>query len=135
MAHPADLVDRLVEATNAHDLDAIVACFGDDYRNETPVHPLRGFEGSGQVRKNWEQIFSWVPDIRATVLASAVDGDDVWSEWEMCGTRKDGSAHLMRGVIIFTVRGDVVRRARFYLEPVEDGTGDVNVAVQQQVVR
>ena len=27
---------RLQAATNAHDVDAIVACFTDDYVNETP---------------------------------------------------------------------------------------------------
>jgi ketosteroid isomerase-like protein len=135
MGEPAALVDRLVAATNAHDLDALVACFGDDYVNDTPAHPGRGFEGNDQVRRNWEQIFSWVPDIHVAVLATATDGDDIWSEWEMRGTRKDGSAHLMRGVIIFTVRGNLARRGRFYLEPVEDATGDINDAVRRQVVR
>ena len=33
----------------------------------------------------------------ADVLRSAVAGDTVWSEWEMTGTRRDGTAHLMRG--------------------------------------
>ena len=33
---PASLVRRLAAATNAHDLDALTACFADDYLNETP---------------------------------------------------------------------------------------------------
>ena len=59
------MVERLVAATNAHDLDALVACFDEDYENETPVHPGRGFRGRDQVRTNWEQIFAFVPDVRA----------------------------------------------------------------------
>ena len=90
-------------ATNAHDLDALVACFAEDYENETPVHPGRGFRGRDQVRRNWEQIFAFVPDVRAEVIRSVVDGETVWTEWEMTGTRRDGSAHHMRGVIIFGV--------------------------------
>ena len=79
---PGALVERLRDATNAHDLDALVACFAEDYRNETPAHPERGFTGRAQVRTNWEQIFSAIPDVRAELLGCTVDGDTVWSEWE-----------------------------------------------------
>jgi ketosteroid isomerase-like protein len=128
------MVERLERATNAHDLDALVACFGEDYENETPVHPGRGFRGRGQVRRNWEQIFTFVPDVRAQVISSVVDGDTVWSEWEMQGTRLDGSPHRMRGVIIFGVAGEMASWARFYLEPVDDQPGDADQAVRDQVV-
>jgi ketosteroid isomerase-like protein len=85
----------------AHDVDGIVSCFAEDYRNETPAHPAHGFVGCEQVRRNWEQIFAFVPDVTARLLASSVDGDTIWTEWEHSGTRADGSAHVMRGVIIF----------------------------------
>src|SRR3954447_19728402 len=41
-AMPSDVhpfLHRLVAATNAHDLDALVDCFTPDYRNEAPAHP------------------------------------------------------------------------------------------------
>jgi ketosteroid isomerase-like protein len=126
-------LDRLLRATNDHDLEALVDCFAPDYRNETPAHPARGFDGREQVRKNWEQIFTFVPDIHAAVLRRAADGDTIWSEWEMSGTRRDGSPHLMRGVVIFGVRDDRASWARFYLEPVLDDGADVNAAVRQAV--
>jgi ketosteroid isomerase-like protein len=129
------VVDRLAQATNDHDIEALVACFADDYDNATPVHPARGFKGREQVRRNWEQIFAFVPDIRADVLACVVDGDTAWTEWHMSGTRRDGSAHEMRGVILFGVRDDVVSWARFYLEPVDEAAGSVDQAVHEQVVR
>jgi hypothetical protein len=68
---PAALVQRLRQATNDHDLDALAGCFAVDYRNETPAHPERGFAGRDQVRKNWAQIFAAVPDVRAEVLSTA----------------------------------------------------------------
>jgi ketosteroid isomerase-like protein len=129
----AAVLARLERATNAHDVEALVACFAVDYRNETPAHPERGFAGREQVRRNWEQIFAAVPDIAATVLRHAVDGDEVWSEWEHRGTRRDGSVHVMRGVVIFGVGDGLLTWARFYLEPVQEGAGTVDAAVRRQV--
>jgi len=124
---------RLERATNAHDVNEVVACFAADYRNETPAHPERGFTGREQVRGNWEQIFAAIPNLTAKVLRSAVNGDEVWSEWEHRGTRRDGSAHLMRGVIIFGLGNELLTWARFYLEPVQEGGGNVAAAVRRQV--
>jgi limonene-1,2-epoxide hydrolase len=130
---PVEVVQRLAQATSQHDLEGIVACFADGYRNETPAHPGRGFEGKDQVRRNWSQILAGVPDVTARVLASAVDGDTVWSEWQLLGTRRDGARHELRGVIIFDVTGELIQRARFYLEPVEHESGTVDDAVRQAV--
>ncbi len=129
------MVDRLVQATNEHDVDAVAASFAEDYENETPVHPARSFRGRAQVRQNWEQIFAFVPDLRAKVIRSAIDGDTAWTEWEMVGTRRDGSAHEMRGVVLFGVRDGVAQSARFYLEPVDSATDTVSDAVREQVMR
>jgi ketosteroid isomerase-like protein len=128
-------IDRLVAATNQHDLGDLAMCFAEDYANETPAHPARNFRGRAQVRRNWEQIFGFVPDITATVVRSAVDDDVVWTEWEMSGTRRDGSTHDMRGVIVFGVVDDLIQWARFYLEPVDLSEATVDDAVRQQVAR
>jgi hypothetical protein len=125
----------LVRATNDHDLDALVACFAADYQNETPAHPARGFVGRGQVRRNWEQIFAFVPDLRAEVVASAFDGSTAWTEWQMHGVRRDGSGHRMAGVVVFEVVDGEARKARFFLEPVDEAIGTVDDAVRDQVVR
>jgi hypothetical protein len=129
--NPGAVIDRLMRATNDHDIEALVACFNEDYVNETPVHPPRGFTGSEQVRRNWMQIFGGVPDIRAQLLRKAVEGDRVWAEMEMAGTGRDGAQFLMRGVIIFEVVNDGIGSARFYLEPVEEASGDVSANVER----
>lgn len=128
---PLEVIHRLAQATNDHDLDGIVACFATAYVNETPAHPRRSFEGNEQVRRNWGQILGGVPDIHATVLASATEGGTVWSEWRMFGTRLDGIPHEMRGVIVFEVVEELISAARFYLEPVEEDSGTVNDAVRR----
>ena len=129
----AGVLARLERATNAHDLNALVACFAPDYRNETPAHPARSFTGREQVRRNWEQIFAAIPDLTAKVLRSAVSGDEAWTEWEHRGTRRDGSMHVMRGVVIFGVSNGLLVWARFYLEPVQEGSENVDAAVRQQI--
>jgi len=127
------VIERLRAATSDHDLEGIVACFSDDYINETPAHPARGFAGPEQVRTNWARILGAVPDLSASVVRAAIDGDTVWTEWEMRGTRPDGSAHLMRGVIIFGVREDLLCSARFYLEPVDEADVGVDEAVGRSI--
>jgi SnoaL-like domain len=136
---PAVVVRRLQDATNAHDVEAIVACFAPGYRNETPVHPSRSFEGNDQVRRNWTQILAAIPDLVAEIVGSATEADTVWTEWRHRGTRPDGSAHLMRGVVIFAIAGGLIESARFFLEPVDSdpedvNAEDVNAAVRRQVV-
>jgi ketosteroid isomerase-like protein len=127
------LLEKLAGAVNRRDLDALEGCFSDRYRNETPAHPARGFTGRAQVRRNWEQIFTLVPGITARVLRCCRDGDVVWSEWEMAGNRRDGTAHQMAGVVVFGVDGGLFSWARFYLEPVEVGGAGPDEAVRQQV--
>jgi ketosteroid isomerase-like protein len=128
-------IQRLVEAANAHDLDGIVSCFAESYVLESPLHPARSFRGGDQVRRNWNQILAAVPDIRVQLLRSATDHDDgsVWTEWEMAGTRRDGSPHLVRGVFIFGVAEGVVCRGRMFLEPVDDSAVTMDESIRAQV--
>jgi len=85
------------------------------------------------VRRNWSQLFAGVPDLRARLPRMTVDGDTVWTEWDLAGTRKDGVAFLMRGVSIFGVADGRLAWVRFYLEPVEEASGDVDAHTRRVV--
>jgi len=113
------VINRLLEATNKHDLESLAACFAPGYVNETPAHPTRGFTGRDTIRSNWEQLFTGVPDIKAHLLSHSVNGSTIWTELQLKGARRDGTPHEMTGVIIFGVDEDIISSARFYLEPVE----------------
>lgn len=130
MQGPESMVRRLEAATNAHDLEGLVSCFSEGYENVTPVHPARSFRGSDRVRRNWEQFFGAIPDLKATVVGAAYGPDEAWTEWEMQGTRPDGSPHHLRGVIIFRVEGEVATSCRFYLEPVDPDPGTIEDTVR-----
>lgn len=120
-----ELVERLHAAMNRHDLDAFLECFDPAYRSETPAHPERSFTGCEQVRRNWSALFKSVPDFRADLLRSSIDGETAWTEWHMYGTRSDDADHDFRGVIVMGIPEDRIEWGRIYLEPVrtdEDAT-------------
>ncbi len=132
-ADPAPRLEALIQATNQHDLAALVACFAPDFVSETPAHPYRGFRGREQVQKNWAQIFAAVPDLHAVLVRCALDGEHLWAEWDWTGTRPDGTAFAMRGVTILGLREDRFISVRFYMEPVQLGGPGPDAAVQQVV--
>ncbi|WP_018762029.1 nuclear transport factor 2 family protein [Arthrobacter sp. 135MFCol5.1] len=128
---PEGPVRRMLAAAARHDLEDMVSQFADDYRNTTPVHPARSFTGSAQVRKNWAALFAGLPDLTLTVHDAATGPDGkLWLEWSNRGTRPDGSVQRAAGVAIFTLRHDKIAAAQFYLEPVDQDSGDVNQAVR-----
>jgi ketosteroid isomerase-like protein len=132
---PLAVVERLQDAMNAHDLDALVACFTPDHDSRTPAHPERDFTGDEQVRRNWSQILAAVPDLHAALLRSVVDRDTAWCEWDWSGTRRDGEPHVMRGVTLTTVRDGRIAATRFYMEPVTRDGLDAGAAVQATLAR
>jgi hypothetical protein len=60
-----------------------------------------------------------------------VDGAVIWTEWEMTGVRRDGGQFAMRGVVIFGITDGVVAWARFFLEPVDSSSGDIDAATSR----
>ena len=127
---PTAALERLHDALNRHDLAAFVACFAPDYRSEQPVHPDRAFTGSEQVRTNWATFFSAVPDLRAELLRSTEQGEEVWAEWHWHGTRRDGTRLDMRGVTVFGVRDDRIVWGRLYMEETETAGIDIDATMR-----
>ena len=130
---PLQVIERIRQATDAHDLEALVDCFAVDVVSEQPVHPERSFRGRDQIRQNWGRIFGAVPDLRAQLLRSAEAGATAWAEWEWTGTRVDGAPHLMRGVTIIEASEGRVALTRFYMEPVAMDGLDVRAAIERTV--
>ncbi len=109
--------ERMIEATNRHDLDALVACFADDYRSEQPFHPELNFSGPEGVRRNWSYFFRTIPDIQVDILNEAEAGDTLWVELHYHGTQTDGNAYTMRGAMLCGAKGDRIGWARLYINP------------------
>jgi ketosteroid isomerase-like protein len=113
------LLEAMRAALDAHDLDAYVDYFHDDFVGERPRHPGGDVTGRAEVRDSWAEIIGDVPDLRAEIPAAVQDGATIWSEWRIFGTARSGSLTEIRGVMIFGTRDGRVAWARTYLEPVE----------------
>ena len=123
---------HLMAAQNARDAEQMAALFAEEYVSQQPVHPSRAFGGRGQVFANWSSVFAGVPDFNAELLASSVDGETEWAEWDWRGHYTDGSPFAMRGVTILTVRDGLIAQARLYMEPVEVMGEDISASVTKQ---
>jgi ketosteroid isomerase-like protein len=111
------VIRRLLTAMNEHDLEGFLDCYDPGYVSEQPLHPDAGFRGTDRIRENWSWKLRDGSDFSAEVVAFAVDGDTVWTEWRWNGTRKDGSVLDDRGVVVYGVGGDRITSARLYIEP------------------
>lgn len=131
MAGPLETAERLVRATNDHDLDALLACFAPDYRSDQPAHPARAFQGVDQVRKNWSAMFEAVPDVHWELLGVAETADTAWLELRLEGTHPDGSKLHEIGVVILGVRNDRIEWARLYLEDVDENGWDIDAELRR----
>jgi ketosteroid isomerase-like protein len=125
------VVERLNAAMNAHDIEAFVDCFDEDYRSEQPAHPDRAFSGRDPVRQNWSAIFDGVPDFKSELLAAGATAETEWSEWHWTGTQSDGTPLDMAGVIVAGVHDGRLQWARLYVEPVEQGGAGIDAAVRR----
>jgi len=127
----AVIMNRLLEAMNAHDLDAFVACFAPSYRSEQPAHPGRAFGGSAQVHENWAGVFAGVPDFTAELLVSlSTDSGVEIGEWRWSGTHTDGAPFAMCGVTVMGIEDERIAWGRLYMEPVERDGADIEQMVR-----
>jgi ketosteroid isomerase-like protein len=118
-AAPAAVMERIRDAVNSRDMDALMACYAPDIRAEEPTLMDRDFRGSAQLRANWNEVLAGLPELTMDLLACVVDGDTVWAEWRWSGRRADGTPIFRTGVIIYDVRGGRVVRLRRYMGPLQ----------------
>ena len=119
------VIERLRDALNSHDPDAMLGCFDPGYQSEQPAHPNRGFGGKDQVRKNWSAMFESFPDFQAELLRHTYEGDTSWSEWRWSATGLQ-----MAGVIVMGIEEERISWARLYMEPVEEAGQDIDEAMR-----
>ena len=119
-SYPQVVFERMIQAANRHDLDAMVACFAQDFRSEQPLHPERDFTGQAGVRKNWSFFFTMIPDIQIEILNEVTGGDTVWAELHYHGMQTDGKKFNVKGVTLSRMQADQIVWSRLYIEPVQE---------------
>lgn len=104
-------LDRLFEAFNRHDADAVMACFASDavfFAAAGPEAVGRRIEGRDAIRAAFVAVWTAMPDVRWTVRASRVHEGGGLTEWLFTGTTADGRRTEVEGVDLFTFDGDLV---------------------------
>jgi ketosteroid isomerase-like protein len=102
-----EILKAIVDAFNAHDLDAIVEFFADDCSFDVP----RGrepwgqrFTGKAAVREGLVTRFKGLPDVHYSDDRHWVSGDMGVSEWLLTGTAPDGRRVRVRGCDLWEFR-------------------------------
>ena len=106
-------LQALLDAFNAHDVDAIMSFFTDDCVLDTP----RGqrLVGKQQVRQGFQARFDGIPDIEYGDDRHWSCGDRGVSEWTIRGTTATGEPIEVRGCDLFEFTdGRISRKDSFW---------------------
>lgn len=117
------MLEDLVAAFNAHDLDRVMEFFVDDCLLEMP----RGsdpwgtrFIGRAAVRDGLEQRFRGLPDVHYSQAEHWACGDHAVSRWLLTGTSATGQRVTVRGCDLFDLAADGrIRRKDSYWKIVD----------------
>src|SRR5438045_1111465 len=115
------MLKRLVDAFNAHDLDAVMSHFGEDCVLEMPRGPDpwgRRFKGWTQVREGIASRFAGIPDVHYGEDRHFVAGTRGCSEWLLTGTTA-GAKIEVRGCDLFEFKDGKILENDSYWKIVE----------------
>jgi ketosteroid isomerase-like protein len=118
----AAVLKQLLEAFNAHDIDAVMGFFVDDCVLEMPRGPDpwgQRMTGRDQVRRGLASRFAGIPDVHYDDDRHWIAGDRGCSEWLLSGTTTEGGRIVVRGCDLFEFRGDKIVRKDSYWKIVE----------------
>jgi hypothetical protein len=101
-----DVVDRIVAALNAHDLEAFVACYAEDATMEDG-HDNVLARGRAAIRERLEKMFAEFPELHFETLSRIHSGPFVVQHERTTG-RGDPEEH----VCIFLIEDGHARRER-----------------------
>jgi steroid delta-isomerase-like uncharacterized protein len=112
------LLEAFLDAFNAHDVDAIMACFTEDCVMDMPRGPAPGgrrLVGKQAVREGVQSRFDGIPDVRYEDDRHFVCGDRAVSEWTIRGTQVSGESIEVRGCDLFELAdGKISRKDSFW---------------------
>jgi hypothetical protein len=102
----SDVIERMLVALNAHDVDTFVACYADDATIENG-HDEVFARGRDELRARYGPLFEAMPDVRVEALTRTDVGAFVVQEEVVTG-RGEPERH----VAVYFVRDGVIARER-----------------------
>jgi ketosteroid isomerase-like protein len=103
----------LLDAFNAHDLDAIMSFFAEDCVLDMPRGPAPGgrrLVGRRDVREGLRSRLDGIPDVHYGDDRHWACGDRGVSEWTLRGTQRTGEPIEVRGCDLFELADGKIRR-------------------------
>ncbi len=116
------LLEDVMEAFNAHDVDAVMSFFTEDCVLDMPRGPGPGgrrLVGREQVREGIQSRFDGIPDVHYGDASHWVCGDRGVSEWTLSGTQRTGERIEVRGCDLFHFANGRIRRKDSYWKIVD----------------
>ena len=111
MSVTPEVLKRILEEFNRHDLDAIMSHFAEDCTFDFPRGPNpwgERYVGKAEVRRGLARRFEGIPDVHYGEDRHWVAGDRGVSEWLLTGTTRTGAKVRVRGCDLWEFRGDDV---------------------------
>lgn len=102
---------RLFRAFNAHDADAVMACFTPSavfLAAGGPEAVGRTIDGPNAIRAAFVSVWTDMPDVQWTVRRSRVLDEEGVTEWLFTGTKADGTRVEAEGIDLFRFEGALV---------------------------
>jgi uncharacterized protein (TIGR02246 family) len=102
-----ELLERFVDAWNAHDVDTLLDCMTEDgvfYASVGPAPSGAKHVGREALGKAYAAIWQTYPDAQWTNSRHFVSGENACTEWTFTGTKTDGSRIEVHGCDLFKIR-------------------------------
>jgi len=113
-----EMLQAILAAFNAHDLDRIMSFFAEDCVLEMPRGPDpwgSRFVGKSAVREGLRGRFTGIPDVHYSDDEHLVAGDVGVSKWTLRGTSSKGERIEVRGCDFYTFRaGKIVEKDSYW---------------------
>jgi ketosteroid isomerase-like protein len=106
-----EVLERVLDGFNRHDVEAIMAEFVDDCVFVSPRGPDpwgRRLVGRDDVREGFAARFRGIPDVHYAATGDFVCGERGVSEWILTGTTVDGERLEVHGCDLWTFRDDQI---------------------------
>jgi len=122
-------LERLFEAFNRHDAEAVTACMTADVVFDAAAGPEafgRRFVGKNDVGGAFRQVWKDFPDVTWTCTRHTGAGDVGLSEWIFRATRPDGGRIDVEGCDIFEFEGGLIKRKTAFRKdrPIQYGAAE-----------
>ena len=113
MSITEDPVEAQLQAYNARDVDAFMACYTDDCVVEDG-DGTRMMAGSAQMRERYVALFAGSPNLHCTLVARIRIGEHVMDEERITGRLGTPVGETRHAVAVYKLRGNKICHVRFY---------------------